>query len=427
MTIHVVRPGDTVWSLARQYRVSPSRIISDNGIRNSQNLVVGQALLILIPKTIYTVRPGDTLESVSNQFDVSVLRLLQYNPELTAAGYLRAGQSIVIDFQEEPIREIAINGYAYPSIRQDVFLHTLPYLTYLTIFGYGFTESGELITIEDQEMINQAYQYGAAPVMLLTSLTEDGNFSSQRAGMLFRDIRLQDKVFDQIIAVIHEKGYLGLDLDFEFVNTEDAGDFQNFIRRATERLHREGFFVNVDLAPKISADQEGLLYEAHDYAAIGALADTVLLMTYEWGYTYGPPMAVAPLNKVEQVARYGASVIPPEKILLGIPNYGYDWILPFEKGVTRATSIGNEYAVEIAQRHGVPIQFDEPSYSPTFEYRGNQERKHVVWFEGARSIKGKFELADKLSLRGGGYWNIMRPFRQNWAFVSAQYNIQKLV
>lgn len=427
MVIHTVRPGDTVWKLAQQYGVSASRIISDNGIRNPQQLPIGQALIILIPELTYTVQPGDTLETIAARFSVPEIVLLQNNPELIFSSYLMAGQTIVIHFQEPKRREVSINGYAYPYIRRDILLRSLPYLTYLTIFGYGFTETGELIPIDDQAMINLAYKYRAAPVMLLSSITENGNFSEQRASLLFRDIPLQDKLLDQIVAVMKEKGYLGLDIDFEFVNPEDAGNFQNFLRRSIERMHAEGFFVNVDLAPKSSAGQAGLLYESHDYAAIGALADTVLLMTYEWGYTYGPPMAVAPLNQVRRVIEYGVSAIPAEKILMGLPNYGYDWILPFERGITRATAIGNEYAVEIAQRNNVPIQFDNTAYSPTFEYFGNANRNHVVWFEDARSVEGKFNLMDEFSLRGGGYWNVMRPFAQNWAFLSARYSIGKIV
>ena len=427
MVIHTVEQGDTVWSLANRYGVSPSRIISDNSIANPRSLVVGQSLVILIPELIYTVRPGDTLQSISERFGVSQIKLMQYNPDLIFSPYLRTGQGIIIRLQGETRRQFTVNGYAYPYIDQHVLRRCLPYLTTLTIFGYGFTLTGELIPIDDDPLIELAKRYRTAPVMLLSSVTEDGNFNSQRANLLFRDTSLQDKVFDNILAVMEAKGYIGLDIDFEFVNTEDAGDFLNFLRRAGEKLHNAGYFMHVDLAPKTSANQKGLLYEAHDYAAIGALADTVLLMTYEWGYTYGPPMAVAPLNSVRRVVEYGVSAIPPEKILLGLANYGYDWILPYEKLVTRATTIGNEYAVEIAGRYGVPIRFEEPSASPTFEYWGRIGRKHVVWFEDARSMEGKFDLMEEFGLRGGGYWNVMRPFNQNWALLSGRYEIQKLL
>ncbi|MEG1887418.1 MAG: LysM domain-containing protein, partial [Oscillospiraceae bacterium] len=64
MTIHVVKKGDTIWNIAKQYNVSTGRIINDNAIADPKNLVIGQALIILIPKTVYTIRKGDTLASV---------------------------------------------------------------------------------------------------------------------------------------------------------------------------------------------------------------------------------------------------------------------------------------------------------------------------------------------------------------------------
>mgnify|MGYP000537229693 CR=1 FL=1 len=78
----------------------------------------------------------------------------------------------------------------------------------------------------------------------------------------------------------------GLDVDFEYVYAEDAGAYAAFLGRLTERLNPLGYPVIAALAPKIAADQPGTLYEGHDFAAIGAAVNQVLLMTYEWGYTY---------------------------------------------------------------------------------------------------------------------------------------------
>lgn len=427
MEIHVVERGDTIYSIAQRYGVPPEGIISSNHIIDPNDLVVGQALIILIPELVYTVRPGDTLSSIAQQFGTTRIILLQNNPDLIGSPYLRAGQTITIRFRGPKIRQVRLNGYAYPYIQRNLLERTLPYLTTMTIFGYGFTESGDLIGIDDQEMINLSYQYQTAPVMLLSSITETGNFSSERASRLFQDNALQNRVLDNVLRTMREKGYLGLDIDFEYIKPEDSEAFIRFLQNVAGRLHPEGYFMNTDLAPKTSPDQEGLLYESHNYAAIGAISDFVLLMTYEWGYTYGPPMAVAPINQVRRVVDYAVTEIPREKILLGIPNYGYDWILPYEQGVTRATTIGNEYAIDIAMRNNAEIQFDDVSQSPYFEYLEANGLSHIVWFEDVRSIQAKFDLMSEYQLIGGGYWNIMRPFTQNWAFISAKYSVQKIV
>ena len=180
--------------------------------------------------------------------------------------------------------------------------------------------------------------------------------------------------------------------------------------------------MSVALAPKTSADQTGLLYEGKDYPALGAAADYVLLMTYEWGYTYGAPMAVAPLNKVRQVVEYAITEISPEKIHLGIPNYGYDWPLPFVRGETRAETLGNVEAVQRAVSIGASILYDEIAQAPYYRYwSGNTE--HEVWFEDVRSMNGTFDLIEEYGLRGASYWNIMKLFLANWLLLDQRFVI----
>lgn len=426
MPIHIVQSGDTLWSIARRYGVPPERIISDNNLENLPHLVVGQALLILQAEVVYTVRQGDTLSGIARQAGISLIHLLQNNPSLAGEETIFSGQQIVLRMQGQKRRELTVNAYAYPHIRQEVLLSALPFLTYLTIFGYGFTTEGELIPIDDKALIQRAYEYQVAPVMLLSSITEDGHFSGERASLLFHDTVLQNQVLDQILETMRRKGYVGLDVDFEYIAPEDREAYEDFLENVASRLHPEGFFVNTDLAPKTSATQAGLLYESHDYRAIGEISDTVLLMTYEWGYTYGPPMAVAPLNQVRRVIQYAMTEIPSQKVLMGIPNYGYDWPLPYERGMTEARTIGNPHAVELAARYGAQISFDETAQSPYFEYYRDGS-PHIVWFEDVRSIQSKLRLADEFDLRGVGYWNAMRPFAQNWGYLGADYEIRKVM
>ncbi len=134
-------------------------------------------------------------------------------------------------------------------------------------------------------------------------------------------------------------------------------------------------------------------------------------------------MAVAPINKVNEVLSYAVTEIPPQKLLMGIPLYGYDWPIPYERGVTKATSLSPQQAIIIAADNGVDILYNEASQAPWFRY-GNDT--HEVWFEDARSIYAKLMLLERYSLAGIGYWNLARDFPQNWAVLNALFGIRRL-
>ena len=162
----------------------------------------------------------------------------------------------------------------------------MPYLSFVTIFTYGFTPDGELIGIDDEDIIRIATDYGVAPIMLISTLGENGAFSNELASLLLNNTEAQNVLIDNIIENMRAKGYKGLDIDFEYVFPEDKDNYVQFVSSLTQSLNAEGFFVMTALAPKASSEQKGLLYEAHDYNALGAASNAVLIMTYEWGYTY---------------------------------------------------------------------------------------------------------------------------------------------
>lgn len=424
MLIHVVEPGDTLPDIAAQYGLSVSFIQNYNRLPNPEQLVVGQTILIVYPETTYTVQTGDTLASIGEQTGLTTLELLQNNPQFIFRNTLYPGETLVLTFQDQESIPLEVNGYAYPYINEYTLRSTLPYLTFLTIFGYGFDLEGNLTTIDDEPLIALAKEYQVAPMLLISSITPGGTFNSNLAAALMSDPQLQETVLNNILQVIQTKEYAGLDIDFEYIPPESAQGFIDFVTRAAQLLNPLGYIVHVDLAPKSSADQPGLLYEAHNYPALGAAANQVLIMTYEWGYMYGPPMAVAPLNQVRRVLEYALTEIPAEKIQMGIPNYAYDWILPYERG-RPATVIGNMQALDIALTYGAEILYDETTQTPYFYYTDNNGQSHVVWFEDARSIDAKLNLLQELQLNGAGYWNLMRPFYQNWSILKQHFSILK--
>lgn len=376
---------------------------------------------------IYVVNPGDTVDSIATENGVPVDTIL-YNNQLEYPYELAVGQALLLSKGEGERggKTVEVNGYAYPFIQRDVLDQTLPYLSDLSVFSYGFTTEGDLIfpTLDDTFMIEAALTVGVSPVLTLTPIGPDGRFSNYLITSMVNDPDAWGNLIRQLVATVQEKGFRGVDIDFEYILAEDAEAFAEFVGNVRLAINEIGYPVSVALAPKTSDDQPGLLYAGKNYALLGEAADKVLLMTYEWGYTYGPPMAVAPINKVREVVEYALTRIPAYKVNLGIPNYGYDWPLPFEQGVTAAKTIGNIEAVRIAIENDAQIQFDTTAMSPYFRYVKDGV-EHEVWFEDVRSMEAKFNLVREFDLRGMGYWQIMKLFRANWLLLSDRFLIRK--
>lgn len=376
LIIHVIEKGDTLYSLGRKYNIDYKKIALDNGLLLNDSLVIGQSLVII------------------------------NNPN------------------EKKLGTIEVNGYTFASINNDLLDSVLPYLTYLSIFSYHILPNGNFKGIKDEEIIDKALNYDVAPLMVITNIGENGSFDSDLAHLLLTDNNLQDILINNILNILKIKNYKGLNIDFEYIYPDDKELYNNFLNKIQPILNQNGYILITALAPKTNNNQSGLLYEAHDYEHHGQIANRVILMTYEWGYAYSEPMAVAPINNVEKVLNYATTEIPSTKILMGIPNYGYNWETPVIKG-TRATSVNNIEAINIARNNNVNINYDIKSQTPYFNYTKDNQ-KHQVWFEDARSIQAKLLLANKYHLAGVSYWTIDKLFPQNWLIISHLFNIKKL-
>lgn len=306
--------------------------------------------------------------------------------------------------------EYLVNGYAYPSISEETLSWWLPRLTWLSAFSYGFTAEGRLVNLEDENLVTAANAAGVRPMMVLTPLDAEGRFNDNIAAAVFEDPAAQTNLTDNIEANLHAKNMGGVDFDFEYIPRVYAADYVELVARTQRLLSPQGYLTSVALAPKVRADQPGVLYEGHDYAGMGRAADYCLLMTYEWGYTYGEPMAVSPINHVRRVLEYGLTEIPAEKILMGMSNYGYDWALPFVRGESKAEKLTNYQAQARAEYYGVPVEWDENAQAPFYTYATPAGVKHVVWFENERSWQARLALVAEYGLAGISIWNIMHVF-----------------
>lgn len=426
LKIYVVMPGDSLWSIANRFKSDVDSIAKYNGLNIQENLVIGQSLLIPSKEIQYRVMPGDSLWSIGRRFGVSIESIIELNDLKTINLY--PGEILRIPEMSKLYGSIQVNGYIQPTNADRetrVLNESINYLTYVSPFSYHVNADGTLKPINDETIIEIALKNRVAPMMSITNISGD-NFDTSLVDTILNDESLQQKLIDNILNILKAKSYYGVIIDFERISPVNREKYNNFLRKVVSALHPK-YLVATALAPKTFDIATGSWHGAHDYKSHGEIVDFVIIMTYEWGWSGGEPMAIAPINEVEKVIRYAVSVIPANKIMMGIPNYGYDWTLPYTPGAEFATAIGNEEAIEIARINKANINYDEKSQSPFFNYYDKNGRAHVVWFEDARSIESKLKLVNKYGLRGISYWVLSKPFTQNFKLLDNMFNIEKII
>ncbi|QBD87100.1 LysM peptidoglycan-binding domain-containing protein [Clostridium tetani] len=426
MIIHIVKPRENLWQISNYYGVPLEETIEANKLPDSNDLEVGQAIIVPVEGVFHIVRQGETLWEIAQNYNTTVEAIVNSN-NIPNPSNISPGLQLFIPgvIKERP--EIYVNGYIYdlgenavPIVMEDG-----DFLTYLSPFAYRIKEDGSLEPIDDVPAINAAYSKNVVPMMSITNFTST-ELGQNLAHVVLSSPEISENLITNIINVLREKDYRGVNIDFENVLPEDRELYNNFLQRTVDRLHPQGFFVSTALAPKTSGEQTGLLYEAHDYEAHGRIVDFVILMTYEWGYRLGPPQAISPINRIREVLDYAVTVIPKDKIYFGFQIYARDWVIPHVQG-QEAQTFSIQEAIRRANRYNAVIQYDPVAQSPFYRYRDNNGVMHEVWFEDPRSAQAKFDLVKEYDLAGISYWALGFPFPQNWTLLADNFIIKKLL
>lgn len=420
-TYHIVRPGETLWMIAQTYNTTINAILRYNNIVNPDLINTGMRLFI--PAPTHMIMPGETLTQIADMYGVSLQSLINVN-NITNPDLIFPGTVLIIPINVRPL--IYVNGFIYQLGQQaaPIINEVGQFLTYVSPFAYLIQEDGNLVPIDDTAAINAVVANSAVPMMAITNFTST-HLGENLAHVVLNSIEIQNVLLTNIINIMNQKGYKGLNVDFENVLPVDRVPYNEFMQRAVDRLHPLGYFVSSSLAPKVSADQPGLLYEAHDYEAHGRIADFVILMTYEWGYRLGPPRAISPINLIRQVLDYAVTAIPRNKIFFGFQLYARDWVIPHVQG-QQARTFSVQEALRIGNRYGVTVQYDELAQSPFFRYKDENGVMHEVWFEDPRSAQAKFDTVKEYRLAGISYWALGYPFPQNWTLLPDNFTIRKI-
>lgn len=210
----------------------------------------------------------------------------------------------------------------------------------------------------------------------------------------------RERFIRELLRVVEERGYDGVNLDLEGVPPGDRDAYTRLVCELAERLHAAGRELSVDVPAKTS-DEGSDWSAAYDYAALAGCADQVVIMAYDYHWSGSGPGPVSPLPWFRRVLGYALSRIPAEKLVIGIPAYGYDWP---EGG--RGRGITYREAVETAERHGATIVYDEAAGEATYSYVDGDGVRHVVWFSTARSMAERIKAAASMGVYSVAFWRV---------------------
>ena len=405
MFIYEVKTGDSLYSIATKYHVSMDSIWYKNEL-NSDRLVPGQDLII--PTNVYIVQPGDSLYSIAQMalLPVETIRLIN----CLCSDELWVGMNIYIPPR---LKYIAQNfGYITPSTpeKNQTNVQIFSSITsYYGVFEYHILEDGSLSSIPNDESLTTLIRVNnVAPLAVITNLTKTG-FSQDLVGKILNNPELRQRTIDQIYNLIKSKNYAGVNIDFERVRGEDRDIYSGFLRLLRERLKPEGYCTSVALPAKTSDDIPWL--QGYDYGGIGAAVDFVFIMAYDWHEASSPPGPVAPIKEVRKTIEYAQNFMSRNKIILGVPRYGYDWTMS-NGTVVSARAISVMDAIETAMKYQVPIHYSIEDQQPFYRYRDKSGKLHIVWFEDVTALAQKLQMVVDYQLKGIGAWQLGLHFPQ---------------
>ncbi|ODG92639.1 glycoside hydrolase [Gottfriedia luciferensis] len=397
--IYEVKPGDSLNKVSSQYKLNVKNFAQLNGLEKNDKLVIGQAMII--PGSTYYVKGNESLWDISYRHSISV-QLLKSKNKLTNDN-ISPGQKLFIPSTSK--KKIWTGTYfILKNKKTDNWMldHYKKTLTSIFIFEYHSTKQGNLIKVKENGAIKQAWKKGITPYATFTNISEKG-FDPNLLHNLISNKTLRKKLISNIYTLLDRNDLKGINLDLEMVKPNDRVYLNQFIKELSVKLHRSKMELLIAMPPK-EADNIPSYYYAYDYKTFGKYVDKMFIMAYNWHWSSSPSGPIAPIQNVRKSLQYATSVVPKSKILLGIPQYAYDW--PITGDIRTGSAISTQNAINIYKKYKSQVYYDQDASAPAFRYIDNKGTQHEVWFEDPRSLLAKFQLVKNFNLAGLGCWHI---------------------
>lgn len=429
MEIYTVKRGDSLYAIGRRCGIDPQKIALDNDIEDPRVLAIGQHLLLIPPGKSYTVRAGDTIDGLAVRFGVSPLSLYQWNPVLGGKPALTPGTVLTVAPADVRRGTLISGGYLHPGTDESTLRKVLPYLTYASLLHAGADADGGLYVPEADLFLRLSREYRVQPLLVILNTDNSDVFREDIATAILESDETINAFVETVVEAVTENGYGGAEIDFEYIPAAYAERYAAMLGRLRSALNARELVLFAAVAPKGGSSMRGDLYEGHIYGYIGNNVDGVRLVAYEWENAKKESGPVAPLPRMKEIIDYAKSEIRREKIILGIPLYGYDYTLPHIAGESVAETLSPQEAVSRAIRRRAEILYDETAAAPHYEYydrEGGRAVRHEVWFEDPMSLYAKLDLLTDERLFRMAYYPAYYFFTPAFLMISNLYHILKI-
>ena len=307
---------------------------------------------------------------------------------------------------QAPFTLNTVAGYVVPWDSRSIVAVGRDELTEVSPVWYQPTEGGQIVFASRQAQRSQSSvetqtsSHGSAIVPTISNF-RNGRWDGELIHHIITDPQTRAAHIAAIMDVIQSRGWAGIDLDYESLQASDREAYSAFIRELAITLHRAQKRLTLTVHAKTAEPGDWSGAHAQDWRALGKSADEVRVMAYDYSTENSSPGPIAPLTWVRSVLKLAVSEVPREKIVLGVATYGYDW-----PGGQEGHDVQWADAEAIARDRTAAVMWDPTSQSPWFSYADDQGHPHTVWYENARSLHAKLDLARQYRVAGVFIWRL---------------------
>ncbi len=268
------------------------------------------------------------------------------------------------------------------------------------------TDTGAITFAPDVTATGTATLASAAATDGLTLAPSISNYRGGRwdgaliAGLV-SDPVLRAAHVQAITDLVRQHGWPAIDVDYESLPAGARSGFSAFVADLARSLHSVPARLSVTVHAKTSEPGSWSGARAQDWRALGAAADQVRVMAYDYADAASHPGPIAPAAWVSQVVRLAVDRIPRDRIAVGLPTYGYDW-----PAGASGQAVQWADAEALRRKADASRHWDAASAAPWFAYTDNAGRSHTVWYENAASLAAKLRVIDQFQLAHVVLWRL---------------------